>query len=337
MVGRIYFILIFSFVLAFQSLAQDIHFSQADLSPINLNPSLTGKFDLDYRLHLNERTQWRSITAPYRTFSSSFDAALRKFPVPGFFGAGIVFNTDKAGDGDFGTNQVKLALAYHYKFKNDTNLLISCGFDFAYNQHSVNYSELYFGNQYNGYTYDPNILSGETFPSDNMHYFDGSFGISSNYIIKKIPVEAGIAFHHLNKPKQSFFDQTAVNLDRKFDLHLGAVFLINEKTSFLPTVFWFRQGKFNELNFGGLFQRKLNSIAFRSIYLGGWFRMKDAGIACFAFDYQNFRVGISYDINISTLKVASSGRGGLELSLRYIFGNSDKMIIPGKHICPPYI
>jgi type IX secretion system PorP/SprF family membrane protein len=336
-VGRVYFIFIICIILTLKSEAQDIHFSQADLSPINLNPSLTGKFDSDYRLHLNERTQWRSITTPYKTFSSSFDAALRKFPIPGYFGLGLVFNTDKAGDGDFGTNQIKLAFAYHYKFKNDTNLLISCGFNLVYNQHSINYSKFYFGNQYNGVTYDPNILNGEAFPSDNMHYFDGSFGISANYIFNKIPIEGGVAFHHLNKPKQSFLDQISVNLDRKFDIHLAATFFIDEKTAFLPTLFWFRQGKFNELNFGGLFQRKLNSIAFRSIYLGGWFRFKDAGIACFAFDYQNFRIGISYDLNFSSLKVASSGKGGLELSLRYVFGNPNKMIIPTKHICPPYI
>lgn len=335
--GRIYLILILFVLLALKSVAQDIHFSQADLSPINLNPSLTGKFNSDYRLHLNQRTQWRSVTAPYRTFSASFDAALKKFPIPGYFGAGLVFNTDKAGDGDFGTNQAKLAIAYHYKFKSDTNLLVSCGFDFAYNQHSVNYSKFYFGNQYNGYTYDPNLLNGENFPSDNMHYLDGSLGLSVNYKYNNVPIEAGIAFHHLNKPKQSFFDQTVVNLDSKFDLHASADFTINEKTVFLPTVFWFRQGKFNELNIGGLIQKKLNSIAFRSFYLGGWYRFKDAGIVCFAFDYQNFRIGISYDINISPLKAASAGRGGLELSLRYIFGNPDKTLIPGKHICPPYI
>jgi len=335
--SKLYFILFFVFFLTLTSFAQDIHFSQPDLSPVNLNPALTGLFDADYRLHVNERRQWRSITVPYRTFSTTFDAALRKFPVPGFFGAGLVFNTDKAGDGDFGTNQIKLAIAYHYRFKKDTNLLVSGGFNFVYNQHSINYSKFYFPNQYNGYIYDPNLPNNETFPSDNMHYFDASFGLSANYVYKNVPVEAGIAFHHLNKPQQSFFNQTAVDLDRKFDFHAAANFTINEKTSLLPTVFWFRQGKFNELNIGGLAQRKLNSLAFRSVYLGGWLRWRDAGIICFAFDYQNFRVGISYDINVSSLKVASAGRGGLELSIRYIFNNPDKMLIPGKHICPPYI
>jgi len=335
--AKLYFIFLFVILMTLKSVCQDIHFSQADLSPLNLNPALTGMFNSDYRIHANERTQWRSVTTPYKTFSSTFDAALRQFPVKGFFGAGIVFNTDKAGDGDFSTNQIKLALAYHYKPQNDTNLTVSGGFDFAYNQHSINYSKFYFGSQYNGYQYDPNMPSGENFPLNNMHYFDGSFGLTVNYIFNKIPYEAGIAYHHLNKPKQSFFNQSLVELNSKFNFHLSANISLTDKTSVLPTLFWYRQGKYNELNIGGLLQQKLNSIAFRSIYLGGWLRWKDAGILCFAFDYQNFRVGVSYDVNISTLKVASAGRGGLEISIRYIFGNPNSLKIPTKHICPPFI
>lgn len=335
--GRLFFIIIFLFFLISKTFGQDIHFSQADLSPINLNPSLTGLFDADFRVHANERSQWRSITVPYKTFSASFDAAFRKLPIPGSAGAGLVFNTDKAGDGDFGTNQIKLAGAYHYKLRKDTNLVVSLGFNISYNQHTINYSKFYFGNQYNGYIYDPNILSGETFPSENISYFDGSLGASVNYVYKNIPLEAGLAFHHLNKPEQSFFSESIVELDRKFDSHFSACFVINDKISLLPTIFWFRQGQFNEFNFGGLAQRKLNSLAFRSVYLGGWIRWKDAGIVCFAFDYQNFRIGVSYDINISSLKIASGGKGGLELSLRYIFSKAEKAMILGKHICPPFI
>lgn len=337
MTQRLLLIVVISLLINSIVVSQDIHFSQADLSPLNLNPSLTGKFNADYRFHANERTQWRSITVPYKTFSASFDMAYRKLKIPGYIGAGLIFNTDKAGDGDFGTNQIKLAAAWHYRLRNDTALIFSFGFDAAYNQHSINYSKLYFGNQYNGFSYDPNLISGENFPNDKMVYFDGSLGANINYLYRNIPIEIGIAWHHLNKPKQSFFSETIVKLDRKFDLHASLQYNINQRMSLLPTLFWFRQGRFNELNLGGLIQRNLNSLAFRSVYIGGWYRWKDAAILCFAFDYQNFRVGLSYDINVSKLQVASNGRGGLEISIRYIFSNGDKMLVPGKHICPPYM
>jgi hypothetical protein len=99
----------------------------------------------------------------------------------------------------------------------------------------------------------------------------------------------------------------------------------------------YKQGKLVEVNTGALFRLYTNHISFRAIYLGGWFRPGDAGIVSFGFDYQNMRVGISYDLNWSSLKVASHGRGGLELGIRYVFNVNKLPVIPAKHICPPYL
>ena len=53
---------------------QDLHYSMFDLSPMNLNPGTTGKFDGDYRFSANHRHQWRAVTIPYSTFSFGLDA-----------------------------------------------------------------------------------------------------------------------------------------------------------------------------------------------------------------------------------------------------------------------
>ena len=44
--------------------AQDIHLSQYNASPLNLNPSLTGLFDGDFRFVGNQKTQWTSVSVP---------------------------------------------------------------------------------------------------------------------------------------------------------------------------------------------------------------------------------------------------------------------------------
>jgi hypothetical protein len=54
--------------------AQDIHFSQFDQSPFNINPALTGAFDGAFRFIGNQRSQWRSVTVPYRTTGLAVDA-----------------------------------------------------------------------------------------------------------------------------------------------------------------------------------------------------------------------------------------------------------------------
>ena len=55
--------------------AQDIHFSLWDMSPLNLNPAMTGQFDGDYRFNGNHRNQWSSVTVPFTTYSLSGDAS----------------------------------------------------------------------------------------------------------------------------------------------------------------------------------------------------------------------------------------------------------------------
>ena len=52
---------------------QDIHFSQFNLAPLNLNPAMTGSFNGDYRFVGNLRNQWSSVTVPYKTFAFSVE------------------------------------------------------------------------------------------------------------------------------------------------------------------------------------------------------------------------------------------------------------------------
>jgi len=53
-------------------------------------------------------------------------------------------------------------------------------------------------------------------------------------------------------------------------------------------------------------------------------------------DYGNFHFGVSYDLNLSSLKVASNKRGGFEFSLIYIF-EKYRPTIKRYKACPNYI
>ena len=54
-----------------------------------------------------------------------------------------------------------------------------------------------------------------------------------------------------------------------------------------------------------------------SFSFGAYYRNNDAVIASMVYKYETYAVGVSYDINVSKLKGASNGRGGIEISLRY--------------------
>lgn len=331
--------LIYMLLLLFRVGAQDIHYSQFFNSPLNLNPSECGSMVDDFRFSANERTQWKSITVPYQTFSAAFEAGFENKYIPkNRIGAGVLFNADKAGDSEFGTTQVKLSVAAHQTFLSDNSLTVSAGIDVAYNQNSINYGNLYFGNQYNGNRYDPSLSSEETFAQDQLSYVDYTLGAKVRYVIdKQIPVTAGISFIHLNQPEKSFYDNSLIELDRKFNAFGSATFHVKDNLDLSPVLIYMNQGRFQEFNAGGYLTWTTGDPAFRNLSFGVWSRMKDAAFVYLGLQYRNVNLGASYDINTSNLRVASNGKGGLELSLIYVFNRSRYVELPDTKKCPTFI
>ena len=328
------------FIICFsRTYSQDIHFSQYNNSPLNLNPALTGNFNNTNRIILNNRSQWRSITVPYKTFSFSYDRKILDFPIKkSFLGLGILFNTDKAGDGDFGTNQIKIPVSFNKILNSDSSLILSIGENIAFNQNSLNFQAFYFGSQFNGNKFIPNSSTNETPVNANISYFDFSAGINLYHKINnKIFFNYGIAYNHLNKPKQSFNNVANVNLDSKINVYVNSFIFLNKNFNALPSIAYFNQGKYKEFDIGGLLQYKTHNINISSVYFGGQLRIKDAIIINMLLDYKDFSFGLSYDINVSTLKIASNGYGGLELSVIYTFGNTNNIKIPNVKQCPVFM
>jgi len=62
----------------------------------------------------------------------------------------------------------------------------------------------------------------------------------------------------------------------------------------------------------------------------------DANYFTVGVDYQNWFVGLSYDVNLSKLVPASNNRGGFEIAVRYIL-NKFKPKQTIHRACPDYI
>lgn len=302
--------------------AQDIHFSQYYSSPLNINPAQAGYFMGSYRFGLNYKNQWRSVTAPYRTFSGSFDMGLfQRNLLQDMFGAGVVFNTDKAGDADFNTTQVNLAFSYIKALNRKNNHYLSIAVQPGFSQKSVNYDKLYFDSQYNGTTHDASLPTNEYFNRYSMTYFDISMGAYWNYqLYNGLGLDAGLSVFHINKPNQSFFNEEDAVLHRKVIFFANGIFEAWQDVDMIPGIFYARQHKFSEFIFGSTFRyiKSPNPTNYTTLNLGLFFRTGDAVIVIAGFDYLNYNLGVSYDINYSGLKPASRYLGGLELSFKYI-------------------
>jgi type IX secretion system PorP/SprF family membrane protein len=319
--------------------AQDIHFSQFNASPINLNPALAGIFNGDYRFIGNQRSQWLSIPVPYKTYSFSGDMKLPFKLLNNELGVGITLNKDKSGTSDFNTSQAELSLSYIKKLNPDSTQLLSVGIQSGLISKNFNTSKLTFDNQYNGDQYDPSISSIENFSTTKLNCFDLSFGINYLYkITSRSYLNAGTALFHLNKPKESFLGNSSIKLDKKITQHIIYGFKANAVIDILPSVLFSKQGKFSELALGSSAKYLLQAQSGlgTALYFGTYYRLKDAIILSSGMDYNNITLGISYDINVSKLRAATNNRGGFEISVIYIF-QKFVAIRSNKKICPVFL
>lgn len=305
--------------------AQDVHFSQFYSSPLYLNPAMTGVFEGDYRVTSDYRGQWASITDPYKTFSVSFDMAVLRKDKENGLGAGIYFYNDKAGTTKMGKTLAGLSLAYNAELNQE--FFLSAGIMTAYVQRSISNDNLKWINQFDGVNYNQNISSGEQGMNDNFAYIDLAGGFLWTYMPSAKPdikSSAGFAFSHINRPNESYYIGTTNPLSPKYVIH-GEIqnTLKNTNITVIPRFFAAFQRPSKEIVAGmlikyepGMTSEYSRALASSSVYFGGHYRWNDAIILNFAFDYKkNLSVGISYDINISALSIASYGRGGFEISL----------------------
>lgn len=335
--------------ITFDSIAQDIHFSQFYQSPFNLNPGLTGQFTGAYRLIGNQRTQWRSVTVPYSTFGLSADASKLELP-DGFlnkkdgqalttnWNTGISFFNDKAGDSHLKTSVLNLALGRDFPVGNDGISRISTGMMIGVTSMKIDYSELRYDNQWTGIIYDPGINADEQYPRSTRSYVNINAGIAYfKTWSRKKEMTIGVALMNIGNPSQSFFNDGYVKLDMRLNVHGGYKFAIKERWLAEPMVLFMTQGTYKEVNFGGLAHYILeeNSWMWRSFYAGIFGRARDAGYVVAGLQYDAWNVGISYDINTSNLKPASNGRGGFEFSAVYIIPKAPRLI-PIK-VCKDYM
>ncbi len=315
---------------------QDVHFSQFNRAYQSLNPALTGSFNGDYRLNGNFRNQWASVSEPYRTFSAAVDASHPISQLPELK-IGLVFINDEAGVGGLKTTTVNSNFAYHIKVDSDSTWLVKTGVLFGFSSRSVDFSQFTYDNQFTGRAFDPNLFSGEDFERNSLAHFNLGTGFGLEHrLSSNDKIEIGFSAFNLTNPNLSFSNQAA-NLDIRKSLYVLSQFKLNEKLSLLPSLLWLRQGNYREFVIGSELQYRFEGQSVISSLYGGFFlRVKDALIFTTGIDYENWNLGLSYDVNYSELRTASNRRGGLEISVTYIF----KKFVPNLRrykICPNFM
>jgi type IX secretion system PorP/SprF family membrane protein len=317
-------------------IGQDIHFSQITRTELLINPALTGMFDGNIRATMNWKDQWRSVDKSFRTYASSAEFSFGRGLIrqPAYYAIGIHAAKDVSGDIELGTTNIGVSVNSLIKIARNQRLAI--GAQTAYSKTGFIPAAMEWGSQYSGLSFDPALYDGEGIEYLPQQYWDFSAGVAWWYHKTTltspafVPLDAkfGMAVYHINRPENSFVLTQSSRLPVRASFHGSALFATP-----LEGVYWYPslniavQGPQQEILPGIMGKLTLKPGSKMTgmtaeFSLAAGFSMRftnvfDAIIPQVFLDFKTFSLGMSYDINLSNLNLASNYRGGFEFSIRF--------------------
>lgn len=299
---------------------QDLHFSQFFNSPLLTNPANTGFIpDGDYRLGVNYRNQWASVTAfPYKTMSAYGDwQVMQNRDNTGWMGIGGVILRDVAGTSVLTSTKIYGSIAYHQML--GAGSLLSLGFNTGWANKNINTTNLTFPGQWNGQFFDAHQSGGAAkLDQNNINYLDMQVGMNYAYFPSNdIYLNAGVSAMHINRPRESFFNDVTVNnvVPVRWTGFLNGVFKLNDRVIINPNVYGSLQANSYEI-VGGLNARyNLSGDGEKELTAGLYYRYRDAFIPMVGLTYKDVSFNFSYDVTTSSLATYNNTRGAFEFSI----------------------
>ncbi len=252
---------------------------------------------------------------------------------------------DRMGSVPLSTTMIGLLASYKIPIVNDWQ--VHMGLQGSFNYRNVDYSGFTFPDQFS----QSGLTSNTNEPIANGA--DAAFAdFAAGVLLFNDKMYVGGAAHHLSQPNQSLYGE-ADKLPLKVAVHGGYKISFKRSRGFgrskgpdksiTPTLHYKSQGNFSQLDFGTFFN-------YDPLILGAWYRgipffktpdnrLNQEAICLMAgtkivSDYGLIRMGVSYDIPIST-QVANMGRT-FEISLSYQLINEKcrKRIVYRRIPCP---
>ncbi|TVR79295.1 MAG: type IX secretion system membrane protein PorP/SprF [Chitinophagaceae bacterium] len=299
--------------------SQDIHFTQYQASPLLLNPAMTGLVDGKMRATFHFREQWSSsMIKPFTTIGAAIDMPFLQNKVGNdWMGAGLTIVNDRAGEGQLQRTSVLGSVAY-FKQLNRNNFL-SAGGQIGFTQRSLGFSNFSFNNQYDD-GFNPGLPTGEPLFTESITHVEFNVGVlwllsASDYVNYYL----GASARNITQPINSFMEDESQGLPLVYNIHFGSEIQLTNRWFLYPSLLGMYSKQARQISGGALVGYELmKDRRQQAMILGGTvYRMFDAIAPIVAFEYQTFRMGLSYDINLSDFNKVSNFQGGPELVLNY--------------------
>ena len=307
------------------TIAQDPHFSQFYSAPLSVNPAYTGVFNGSLRAISNYRQQWFNASSSYNTGTFSIDGKIRQkeieFQNP--LNAGVMFMNDNSLNGAFKSIYTAGSVSYHVTLDEDRFKSLGAGLQIAYGNRRVDFSQLYFDEQFTNNGFDVSLPTGEVALTNMKPFVSVGAGLLFLYNNKEegIFFDLGVSGYHLNKPTQTVISDDKqilpfrISVQSSFQRYLQSDLLLNIKAVYQ------QQSKIEYLLAGLSIAKLVGHDNQQMVGVGCWYRTKDAIIPYIFLEYNRLQIGISNDVTVSNFKVGRSPASSWELSLQFKIGD----------------
>lgn len=319
-----YFLLLFICCYSFslKIYGQSPYISQNFNTPSFFNPATVG-FGTYNKVQSFYRNQFQGVGNPYKTIGLGADFGFLKNEKtePNNLGFGLQGVSEQVLDGILQTNSLTGSIANRIFFDDDKKTFLSLGLGATFIFRTIDYSALLFGDQFsqgrlvnaatmealNNFQVKSTTNAGVLFStiSDNSHFQMGS----SIYFLNRVTGAAGDSLANKN---EYYHVSGQMNFEKIFN---------ENKTIFIHANYQNR----NENTFfyvGGAIGIPFNSSVdeVKRLYVGCFYRSKDAVVPYFGLMMNKFKFGLTYDIYNNDMTAANLKPQTLELTLTTFFG-----------------
>jgi len=331
--------------------AQDIHFSLFNMSPLTLNPALTGAYEGTARVGGTYRDQWSSFLPNQFTTPSFFIDApiIRGFRETDWVGVGMLTVNDQAGTANLRTTENMLAASYHFALTKDAKTMLTLGLQGGSVQRSLDLGAegLLFGDESELAGGQPGTSDDRNL-NDEKNFFDFNAGLLfRTELDDQSSLDVGLAFNHITQPDYSLNNAgmggaDAQNRPMTIVAHTTYRTQLTEKLGISPTLLLQNTSGATAINLQAwgnyLLKEEIPAEKQPEVKLnfGAGYRFGDAAQVLAGLDYGPLRVALSYDVNVSSLSEVSNFQGGFEVAAWYVFKIYKKPNTDPNILCPRF-
>lgn len=307
------------------SKSQDPHFTQFEAAPFTVNPAYAGVFNGTARVMANYRQQWANLVDPFITSIIAGDFKIGpNNPEEGQhpINIGLQFMQDQSMAGAFKSGYAGLMASYHVKLNAEDDQSIGAGLSINYGNRRIDFSGISFDRQFTSGGYNLSLPNGEA-AMQNMKPF---YSIGAGLLFRSGNPHSGDFFdfgfsgYHFNRPIQTVLNDTKQVLPIRWSGQLTYQhYFSNESLVNIKALFQ-EQAEIRYLLAGVSVAKLFGQDQKQMVGMGLWYRSGESFAPHTYLEYNNIRIGFSYDIAYNNLKKQITPASSFEISFQWRLG-----------------